>query len=556
MEQHQHHSRHHGGPVASVDSSFSRDTGGLPEAKCSETVVLRDGDVLELRALAVRKRIGDAAVRMLGYNGSIPGPILRVAQGAQVTVHFTNETDVDTTVHWHGLRLDHHFDGVPHDHGGMQPPIPVGGTFTYRLRFPDPGAYWYHPHIREDYAQEMGLYGNILVEPSDPAYWSPVNREIALTLDDILIEEGQVAPFSRTESNRTAMGRYGNVLLVNGETEYTLEASRGEVIRLYLTNTANVRVFNVGIPGARMKLVGGDGGRVEREEFVEEVLLAPSERVIVDVLFDNVGRFPLEHRTPDRRYTMGSVTVSDSPVERSFAAEFGTLRRSEELAAERERIETDLNRPPDKTLALVGEMGQMSGMDHGSGRHMDHGGHGGHHTEHGGHGGGRHMAHDAGHQMGHDKDRHGMTAESGGGEDGGIEWEDTMEMHNRMTTPANMRWKLVDRATGAANQEIDWSFQVGDRVKIRIENDPHSDHPMQHPFHIHGERFLVLSRDGVPNDNLVWKDTTLLRTGETVDLLLEASNPGIWMAHCHIAEHLESGMMLSFRVVGVGSEDA
>jgi hypothetical protein len=80
MEQHQHHSRHHGGPVASVDSSFSRDTGGLPEAKCSETVVLRDGDALELRAVAVRKQIGDVVVRMLGYNGSIPGPTLRVAQ--------------------------------------------------------------------------------------------------------------------------------------------------------------------------------------------------------------------------------------------------------------------------------------------------------------------------------------------------------------------------------------------------------------------------------------------------------------------------------------------
>jgi FtsP/CotA-like multicopper oxidase with cupredoxin domain len=97
---------------------------------------------------------------------------------------------------------------------GMQPPIPVGGTFIYQLRFPDPGVYWYHPHIREDYAQEMGLYGNIIVEPSDPTYWSPVNREIALTLDDILIEDGKVAPFSRTGSNRTAMGRFGNVMLL------------------------------------------------------------------------------------------------------------------------------------------------------------------------------------------------------------------------------------------------------------------------------------------------------------------------------------------------------
>ena len=121
---------------------------------------------------------------------------------------------------------------------------------------------------------------------------------------------------------------------------------------------------------------------------------------------------------------------------------------------------------------------------------------------------------------------------------------------NRMTTPANMHWNLVDRATGAVNHAIDWQFRVGDRVKIRLINETDSDHPMHHPFHIHGAgRFVVLARDGVPEANLVWKDTVLVRTGETVDLLLEVTNPGLWMAHCHIAEHHESGMMFSFRVV-------
>ena len=77
-----------------------------------------------------------------------------------------------------------------------QPPIEVGGGFTYRLRFPDPGLYWYHPHVREDYSQEHGLYGNILVVPSDPDYWAPVNREVTFVLDDILMIRGQVAAFS------------------------------------------------------------------------------------------------------------------------------------------------------------------------------------------------------------------------------------------------------------------------------------------------------------------------------------------------------------------------
>ena len=125
---------------------------------------------------------------------------------------------------------------------------------------------------------------------------------------------------------------------------------------------------------------------------------------------------------------------------------------------------------------------------------------------------------------------------------------------NRITTPANTRWKLIDRSTDAANHAIQWQFTVGDRVKIRLVNEMDSDHPMHHPFHIHGAgRFLVLARDGEPEPNLVWSDTVLVRTGEVVDILLDVTNPGHWMAHCHIAEHHESGMMFSFDVAAAGS---
>jgi FtsP/CotA-like multicopper oxidase with cupredoxin domain len=112
-----------------------------------------------------------------------------------------------------------------------------------------------------------------------------------------------------------------------------------------------------------------------------------------------------------------------------------------------------------------------------------------------------------------------------------------------------MIWKLVDQDTGKVNHDIDWTFRVGDRVKIRLVNTVDSDHPMPHPFHIHGAgRFLVIARDDRPESNLVWKDTVLVRAGETVDIVLEVSSPGLWMAHCHIAEHSQNGMMFSFRV--------
>src|SRR5689334_19268878 len=337
--------------------SFPTDPTGLPEATRPQLQELADGDLLDLRIGAVAKRLGDATVRMLGYNGSIPGPTLKVQQGSEVIVHVTNDGDLEGTVHWHGLRLENKYDGVPHE---TQTPIPVGGDFTYRIRFPDPGLYWYHPHIREDYTQEMGLYGNILVVPSYPDYWPPAHRDFLLTLDDLLLEDGKIAPFSPVETTYTAMGRFGNILLIGGETDYSLTARAGEVVRLWLTNTANTRVFNVQLPGARMKLIGGDSGRVEHEEFVSEVILAPSERAVVDVLFDRPGQLALQHRTPDRTYRLAVVTVTSDRAAPSLAEQFEVLRQAPELAAEREFFDTWLEAPPDKTLALIAEMDDIT----------------------------------------------------------------------------------------------------------------------------------------------------------------------------------------------------
>jgi FtsP/CotA-like multicopper oxidase with cupredoxin domain len=525
--------------MSTAHDHFPADASGLPEARAPEHVELADGDKYDLRIAPVAKRIGAETVRMLAYNGSIPGPVLRVKEGSEIAVEVENQGDVDATVHWHGLRLENRYDGT-HE---TQAPIRVGERFTARVEFPDPGVYWYHPHIREDYGQELGLYGNVLVDPADPDYWPPVNRELLLTLDDVLLEDGRIAPFSRSETTHVAMGRFGQVLLVNGETDLSLEAKAGEVVRFYLTNTANTRTFRVAAPGARMKLVGGDSGRVEHEQFVDDVVIAPSERVVVDVLFDQAGDVTLEHRTPDRTYPLARVRVSDERVESSFEDQFEVLRTNADMVAERERVAHLIDADPDKTIGFIAEMD----MDAPEGpvayvcpMHPDV------------------VSEEPGHcpQCGMKLLPAALVGEASQGEHhhshaaaDGVEWEDDMVDVNRMTTPANMRWKIVDRETGAENAAIAWRFQVGDRVKIRLLNEMAGDHPMHHPFHVHGAgRFLVLSRDGEPESNLVWKDTVLVRTGETVDILLDVTNPGIWMAHCHIAEHHESGMMFTFTV--------
>ena len=560
-------------------AALSDDVEGLPPAADPSVVTVEDGGTFDLRIHPVAKRIGGTTFRMLSYNGSIPGTTLRGRQGSQILVNVTNETAMSTTVHWHGLRLENRYDGVPHE---TQEPISPGGRYTHRLVFPDAGLFWYHPHVREDFAQEMGLYANILVDPADSSYWPSADREIVLTLDDILIEDDVISSFDPHHATFAAMGRFGNVMLVGGETGPVLPARAREVVRLFLTNTANTRVFKVAVEGSPMKLIGSDGGRYERETWGDDVIVAPSERAIVDVCFSSAGRFALQHVTPERTYELGRFDVGESSAGPG-STRFEDLRVNQEMTAERERVTGYLDAAPDKTLALVAEMdfddpAEGAGVVYVCPMHPD-------------------VTSDApgscpqcgmklmprvvepaayacpmhpevvssqpGHcpqcgmkllpsvspprAVGHDPGDGGRGAHAHSTAEG-IELEDDMVETNRTTTPANMRWKLVDRDTGKENGDIDWVFDEGDQVKIRLVNEMASNHPMHHPFHVHGERFLVLARNDVPEDNLVWKDTVLLRTGEVVDILLDASNPGLWMVHCHIAEHMESGMMFDFRV--------
>src|SRR5829696_3170883 len=250
----------------------------------------------------------------------------------------------------------------------------------------------------------------------------------------------RVAPFSRLKTRYSAMGRFGNVFLVSGEPDPRLTWRADEVVRLSLTNTASTRVFNVRLPGARMKLVGGDSGRVEHEEFIDQALLSPSERAVVDVVAEQPGGvLTLQHQTPDRTYRLAGVQVNDEPAAPSQAArKFQQLRTAPELQAARQQLERCLAAPPDKTLAMVARMDDPSAVAETAepvsyacpmhpevtsdqpGRCPKCG----------------MKLHPVEPDSGHMEMHHAHAAPAGHAVDDGIEWDDTMVEVNRPTTTA------------------------------------------------------------------------------------------------------------------------
>lgn len=486
----------------------------VPIASPQRLVQLADGDTLHLTSGLAKRQIRGRTFLMYAFNDQYPGPLIQVDERSEIIVAFKNNLSLPTAVHWHGIRLENRFDGVP---GVTQQAVPPGGSFTYSIRFPDAGIYWYHPHHREDIQQDLGLYGNLMVRSSQPGYYNPVNREEVLMLDDLLLNEtGELIPYGDETANFALMGRFGNLFLINGEPDYRLSLDRGEVVRFFLTNVSNTRTFNLKLDGVPLKAIGSDVGRFEREEWVSSMAIAPAERFIVEAHFPEPGTYALtnsvqafSHRTgtffPEVD-TLGLVNVSDESIDTNLSSTFTTLREHREVQADIDTYRPYFDKPVDHELILTLEV--------------------------------RNLALVVKQMMGYDRVYFNP-----------VEWSDTMPMMNWASTGREVRWVLRDPASGRENMAIDWQFRTGDVVKIRVRNDRNAFHAMQHPLHVHGQRFLVLSQNGVENTNLVWKDTVLLPVGSETELLLDLANPGRWMVHCHIAEHLESGMKMVINVV-------
>ena len=499
-------------PVTRFVPGAGHDLSSLPAAKPMTPVSLQAGDTLDLTATMVRRTIHGHSFVGYGFNGEVPGPVLRIPQGATIAVRFHNNIDLPSSIHWHGIRLDNRFDGVP---GLTQRTLAPGDTLTYLVHAPDAGIFWYHPHEREDIQQALGLAGGILVESRDSAYYAPVNQEQVLVLSDLLINGDTLIPYGKETPDFALMGRVGNVLLVNGVPDYRLSVHQGDVVRFFLINASSSRTYNLSFGGAPIKVVAGDVSRFEREAWVESVLIGPAERYVVEVRFPRAGTYQMLNAVQTINHfvgeyqpevdTLGVVTADSAQASPDLSASFTTLRANADVSKEIDRYRAAMSREPDKRLTLT-------------------------------------MA------------THGLALPTvqfmsiDTAYFAPVEWSDAMPDMNWLSTADQVSWELRDDATGKKNMDIDWHVPVGSLVKVRIFNDNKSFHPMQHPIHLHGQRMLVVARDGVRTTDFVWKDTILIPVGSTVDLLVDASNPGAWMMHCHIAEHLGAGMMAVMHV--------
>ena len=311
-------------------------------ASLAPTATLATPNVL--RAEPVSLQIlpeGQNATAMWGFNGSSPGPELRVRQGGTLAVQFENRTEQPSAIHWHGIRLQNAMDGVP---GLTQPLVQPGETFDYAFRVPDAGTYWYHSHHQSWEQVAKGLYGPLIIEERDPP---EVDADITVTLDDWRLDEtgalmggfGNMHDFSHA-------GRLGNFAMILPSQE---SVRLGDRVRLRLINTATARVFPVRIEGLDAKVVALDGMPLAAPRALSDIQLAPAQRV--DIIGDVAAQVDFLFVARDGLYEMGSL---------SLAGENAAPAATEISALPAADVATPAD-APDQTLSLRMEGGAMGG---------------------------------------------------------------------------------------------------------------------------------------------------------------------------------------------------
>jgi FtsP/CotA-like multicopper oxidase with cupredoxin domain len=429
--------------------------------------------------------LGGRTVETWTFNGELPGPELRLRAGEVLRARLENRLPAGTTVHWHGIALRNQMDGVP---GLTQPAVKPGEGFDYEFAVPDPGTYFYHPHVGLQI--ERGLYGPLVVE--DPNEAVRYDREAVLVLDDWTHQVGASPEAALASLRRGGMrhagqagGHHGHhgagaaatfgpssplgadagdvrhpLYLVNGRSPRSptvLRARPGQRIRLRIVNTAADTAFRLVLGGHRLKVTHADGFPV-RHVTGDALLIAMGERYDVQVELGD-GVFPL-------------VALAEGKDAQAFAV----VRTSRGVPPRPGVRPAEL----DRWVVTVADLDADGAVDLGR-RPVDR--------------------------------THRLVL------DGDME---------------TYRWTINGHAHHGA---APLAARQGERVRLVFENRS----PMFHPMHLHGHTFQVRragERRGGPR-----KDTVVVRPLERVTVEFEADNPGRWMLHCHNAYHQAGGMM-------------
>ena len=499
----------------------------------------------------------------IAVNGSVPGPLIRLKEGQDVRLNVTNNLPEDTSIHWHGLLLPFHMDGVP---GISFPGIRPGQTFTYEFPVRQAGTYWYHSH--SGLQEQQGHYGPLII---DPAGEEPVayDRDYILLLSEFTpldphfimdrLRKGEgyfnyqqtswadEYPLSAADRRMWAEMRMPatDIADVTGSTYTYLANGRGpkegleylftpgERVRLRVINGAAQSFFNLRIPGLPMTVIAADGQNVRGVE-VDELQIGTAE--IYDVIVEpRAEAYTIVAESMDRS-GMALATLASRPGARAAI-------------------------PPPRKPPLL-DMGDM-GMNHGEGGH-------------GGHGGGGHsmdgmkmrdtllLPPDV--KVGPGIDMVSMAPVDKLGDPGlGLRDVEHRVLNYRMLSAlepnADTREpsRLLELHLTGNMERYMWSFDGemysavhdkpirfawNERVRVKLVNNT----MMAHPIHLHGMFFTLVNGESPAHQPR--KNVVIVQPGASAQFDLTANEPGDWAFHCHLLYHMHGGMMQTVTVMG------
>lgn len=295
---------------------------------------------LQVRLVAARGQMPLAGrqAAALGYNGSTPGPTLRLRAGDVLRIGLVNKLSETTNLHVHGLHVSPEGSG-----DNVFISVDPGGTFDYEYKLPQdhpPGVYWYHPHHHGMVADQIfaGLFGAIIVEDPEPIESSA--ERVLVVSDTTLDPQGNIAEVPEMER---MMGREGELILVNGQSKPQFSARPGQRERWRLINTCVSRYLRLRLDGQQLELLGMDSGRFPTPESVDEILLKPGNRA--DLLVTTTAGDSVLRAFDQRRGSMPGMMGSGSgarPLEQLDSAALATLRVAGEPVAALTAVPTQL----------------------------------------------------------------------------------------------------------------------------------------------------------------------------------------------------------------------